>query len=92
MDEIKATIRAFVAPHFRTIKLQDDDDLFGLGFVSSLFALQLVNFVEQEFKITIENEDLELDYFRTIDSIAALVARKSGAVVDRYSAAQAVEP
>ena len=38
--------------------------------------MQLVLFVEQEFKISIENEDLELENFRTINSIANLVERK----------------
>jgi methoxymalonate biosynthesis acyl carrier protein len=39
--------------------------------------MQLVLFVEQEFNISVENEDLELDNFRTINAIANLVERKS---------------
>jgi acyl carrier protein len=35
--------------------------------------------VEHEFGITIENEDLELDNFRTINAIADLVERKIAA-------------
>jgi len=38
--------------------------------------MQLVTFVERTFQITIENEDLELDNFRTIKALTNLVMRK----------------
>jgi methoxymalonate biosynthesis acyl carrier protein len=38
--------------------------------------MQLVNFVEKEFGITIEDEDLDLANFRTLESIDGLVERK----------------
>lgn len=38
--------------------------------------MQLVNFVEQEFDITVENEDLDLDNFKDINSILSLVESK----------------
>ncbi|HET6936377.1 MAG TPA: acyl carrier protein, partial [Candidatus Angelobacter sp.] len=59
---------------------QDDDDIFALGFVNSLVALQLVNFLQKEFSITIEDEDLDLDNFRTINNMTALLERKGGVV------------
>ena len=80
MDERKTKIRDFLARFFRNHDLQNDEDIFALGFVNSLLAMQLVQFVEKEFAITIEDEDLDLDNFRTIDNIDALIGRKSGAV------------
>ena len=74
--EIKAKIRQFLAQHFRDYDLQDDEDIFALGFVNSLFAMQLVMFVEEEFGIIVEDDDLDIDNFRTIDAIADLVQRK----------------
>ena len=41
--------------------------------------MQLVAFVEKEFGVAVGDEDLDLDNFRTINAIAALVARKRGA-------------
>jgi methoxymalonate biosynthesis acyl carrier protein len=38
-----------------------------------------VAFVEKEFGIRVEDEDLDLDNFRSIQAISNLVARKSGA-------------
>jgi acyl carrier protein len=43
---------------------------------NSLFALQLLDFVEREFGIAVANEDMELDNFRSIEAIAAFVARR----------------
>lgn len=80
MMDTKATIRAFVSRFFRGHELTDGEDMFATGYVNSMFAMQLVQFVEQEFGLTVESEDLEIDNFRSIDAIAALVARKRAAV------------
>ena len=78
MEEIKTKTRQFLSKHFQNHDLKDDEDIFALGFVSSLLAIQLVQFVEKEFGITVDDDDLDIDNFRSIDKIAALVAGKSG--------------
>ncbi len=80
MSEIQAKIREFLSRFFRNHDLQLDEDIFALGFVNSMFAMQFVLFIEQAFQITIDNEDLELDNFRTINSITRLVERKTALV------------
>ena len=80
MPKNKQKIRDFLNRHFQNHTFEDDEDIFARNFVNSLFAMQLVLFVEQEFGITIENEDLDIDNFRTISSIAALVERKAASV------------
>ena len=77
MNNIQSQIKAFLTKFFGDRNLQPDEDIFSLGFVNSLFAMQLVLFIEQEFQIAIENEDLEFDNFRTINSITSLVERKT---------------
>jgi methoxymalonate biosynthesis acyl carrier protein len=79
MEQNKVKIREFVGKHVRGHDLRDDEDIFASGFVNSMFAMQLVQFVEQAFGIAVENEDLEIDNFRSVDAIAALVERKSAA-------------
>ena len=79
MDERKTKIKEFLARFFRNHELKDDEDIFALGFVNSLLAMQLVNFVEKEFGVEIDDDDLDLDNFRTINNIDALVAKKSTA-------------
>lgn len=77
MDEIKSKIRTFLAGFITNVTLQDTQDIFALGFVNSLFAMQLVLFVEKEFGITVENEDLNIDNFRSISAITQLIEQKT---------------
>ncbi len=75
-QEIRATMRAFVGRFVRGHELADGEDIFATGFVNSMFAMQLVQFVEQAFGITCDSEDLEIDNFRSIDALTAFVLRK----------------
>lgn len=76
MQDFKAKLKTFLSQFFGNHDLQDDEDIFAVGFVNSMFAMQLVLFIEQEFQVTVENEDLELDNFRTINAMASLLERK----------------
>lgn len=79
MEEYKQRIRDFLSKYFRGRDLADDEDIYATGVINSLLAMQLVMFVESEFGLTVEDEDLEIDNFRTVDAIASFVRRKSGA-------------
>lgn len=75
-EENKAKIARYLVRFFPGLELKEEDDIFSLGFVNSMFAMQLVNFVEHEFGVSVENEDLELDNFRSIKALTSLVDRK----------------
>ena len=77
--EVKETIRGFLSRHVRS-KVEDDQNLFTSGLVNSLFAMELVLFVEKHFKIKVENEDLDLKNFNSVMAIAEFIGRKSGRV------------
>ncbi|GAA6624128.1 acyl carrier protein [Scytonema sp. NUACC26] len=83
MKEIPVKIKQFLSKFFRNHDLQLDEDIFALGFVNSMFAMQLVLFIEQEFQLTIDNEDLEFDNFRTINSMTRLIERKTALVAQK---------
>ncbi|KAB8332624.1 acyl carrier protein [Brasilonema bromeliae] len=83
MKEIQPKIKEFLSRFFRNYDLQPDEDIFALGFVNSMFAMQLVLFMEQEFQISIDNEDLEFDNFRTINAMTRLIERKTAFVVQK---------
>lgn len=74
--DARQTIREYLGRHC-PVDLDDDDDIFELGMVNSLFAMQLVLFVEQQFAIQIDGEDLERDNFRSVSAIAQLVERRA---------------
>ena len=80
MNDSAAAIRAFLAESFGSHDLKDDEDIFSLGYVSSLFVMDLVQFVEGTFGIAVEREDLSLDNFRTVRAMVDL-ARGAGAAL-----------
>lgn len=80
MKDVKQDIRAFLGRFFHDVDLADDQDFFELGFVDSLFAMQLVMYVESECGMRIEDDELDIAHFRSINAIADLVERKKLAV------------
>lgn len=52
-----------------------DTDLFKGGYVDSLFAIEIVVYLEKEFKIKIKNKDISEKNFRTVSSIAETVEK-----------------
>ena len=55
----------------------NSDNIFELGFVNSLFAMKLVSYVENTFKIKVENTDLRLDNFNSVDNIVKFINNKT---------------
>jgi len=72
MEQAKEKLRAFLGRH-----IGDDEKIFAAGFVNSMFAMQIVLFLEKNFHIAIANEDLELKNFQTINAMAELIERKT---------------
>ncbi|SCW49996.1 Acyl carrier protein [Paenibacillus tianmuensis] len=71
--EVKETIRKFLSRYVGDKPFDDADNIFEKGYVNSLFFMQLVLFIEKQFQITIENEDLAMGNFQDVNSIAAFV-------------------
>ncbi|MGC5032492.1 acyl carrier protein [Micromonospora sp. DT229] len=71
---VQSELLAFLSARTKT-DLEPDRDLFASGLVSSLFAMELVAYVEDHFGVVVGGDDLRLDTFRTVDRITALVRR-----------------
>lgn len=76
LENIKEEVKKFMGKVFKNKEIADDEDIFAKGFVNSLFAMQLVMFIEKEFSIIIENDDLDLKNFSSINAIAELIKSK----------------
>lgn len=74
--ESKQQVRKFIKSKVGRDDLGDAEDFFELGLVSSMFVMQIVLFLERSFKLVLSGEDLQFEYFRTIDAIDGLVLRK----------------
>ncbi|MWV44654.1 acyl carrier protein [Paenibacillus sp. HJL G12] len=75
MADMKTDIRQFLSRYVKNQDIQDDEDIFSSGIVNSLFAMQLVMFLETRFNIRITNQEMNLDNFKSINSIATTVDR-----------------
>lgn len=75
-SERKTRIRTFLETFVGEAEYGDDDNIFELGLVNSLMAMQLVLFLEKEFGLRFGNDDLNLANFNSISAIDRLVASK----------------
>ncbi|MEP6809875.1 MAG: phosphopantetheine-binding protein [Chthoniobacterales bacterium] len=73
---IREKIRAFILASIHVPDLADDDNLFESGIVNSLFAVQLMTFIEKTFGIEVGMDDLEIANFKSIEASADFVIRK----------------
>lgn len=75
MSEIKCDVRAFLSRYVKNQDIQDDEDIFSSGAVNSLFAMQLIMYLESRFSIRITNQEMNPDNFKSINSIEQTVNR-----------------
>lgn len=72
-------IRDFVWQTFPLARKRNVDgsiDLLESGVIDSMGVLDLVGFLQQEFAITVEDDDLTPENFRSIDSMAEFLQRR----------------
>jgi methoxymalonate biosynthesis acyl carrier protein len=79
-DMVGEQIIAFIKGRFPQAEIDPDQDVFSLGYVNSLFAMELVMFIEKTFGISVPNEELRIDNFRTVTAMTELVGRTRPAV------------
>ena len=75
-DRVIEDLRSFFSAALPGEVRDIHDDYFALGQANSLFALELVTFVESHFSIMVDVTDLRVDNFRTIARTAEFVRRK----------------
>ena len=76
--EIKDTVRSFILSSINLLELKDDENLFESGIVNSLFAVQLMTFIEKTFGIEVGTDDLDIENFKSLNATTAFVLRKNG--------------
>lgn len=80
-QEMRNKIRQFVQANMNVdddIELQDDDNIFGKGYVTSIFAMRLLSFLENLGSITVADEDIILPNFSSVDAMLALIHKCQG--------------
>ena len=75
-DKIRSMVESNLNIFIADIEFSDDDNIFQKGFVDSLFAVQLIAYLEKEFEITIDNEDLDINNFHSVNKMISFIERK----------------
>ncbi|MCP5046297.1 MAG: acyl carrier protein [bacterium] len=72
-------IRNYIMENVNMSELDNDLDIFETGVVNSLFAIELMTFLEKAFSIKVTMDDLDMDNFKTVNATSDFVQRKQGA-------------
>ena len=79
-DSTRTAIRAFIMEQFPLAlekQISDDDSLLHDGLIDSMGTLDVVMFLEESFQIELDDEDLVMDNFASINSLAEFVHSKT---------------
>lgn len=80
MENIRETVRRFILDNFLpgedASNLTDSTELKENGILDSLSTLKLVTFLEEQYEVEFEADDLDAGNLSTVASIAELVASK----------------
>ncbi|MBR1659581.1 MAG: acyl carrier protein [Oscillospiraceae bacterium] len=76
--DTKERIYQFFVQKKRAEGLDYDTELLRSKHINSLFALEIVRFVEKEFSVKLPRKEISEANFRSINAIAALVERLQG--------------
>jgi acyl carrier protein len=79
MDGIRETVRGFITSNFYladAAALRDADSLLDQGVIDSTGVLEVIDFLEDKFGISIEDAEMLPENLDSIERIAAFVERK----------------
>lgn len=79
MEDIKIKVRGFVVDNFlfgNANGLADDTSFLEAGILDSTGVMEVVAFLEQQFGVRVEDDELMPENLDSIASIGAFVSRK----------------
>ncbi|OHB66679.1 MAG: acyl carrier protein [Planctomycetes bacterium RBG_13_63_9] len=79
MNNIADHLRKFIKESFlfgRDDDFSDADSFLELGIIDSTGVLELVTFIEEQYQITVEDEELVPENLDSIDNLVQFIARK----------------
>jgi len=76
MSTIEPNVRTFLGKYVSDPQVDGELDLFSSGLVNSLYAMQLVLYIEKEYGIQVVNEDLDYENFKSVNAIVGFISSK----------------
>ena len=79
MSELKEKIRVFVVENFLfgdDSNLKDDISFLEEGIIDSTVILELVDFIEEEFEISVDDEELVPENLDSLNNVTSYIEKK----------------
>lgn len=79
--ETKEKVRQFIVTNFyvaQPASLKDDASLLDAGIVDSTGVLEVINFIESEFGLSVDDAEMVPENLDTVNNIVAFVNKKKG--------------
>lgn len=80
MSDVKNKIRTFIVENYLfgdDEGLEESTSFLDEGIVDSTGILELIEFISEEFSITVEDEELVPENLDSINNVAAFIERKT---------------
>lgn len=77
---VKDRIKKFIKDNFilsDKFSLKDDDSFMGKGIIDSTGILELVEFIQQEFSMKVEDEEIAPDNLDSLNKLTAFITVKT---------------
>lgn len=75
-DAVQQKVYTYILRNISVDHVDYDLDIFDEGLVSSLFAIELMTFIEKNFAVKVTMEDLDMNNFKTVNSITRFIEHK----------------
>lgn len=89
-DTFSQDVRSFIKENYlfgQERQFEDSDSFLEHGIIDSTAVLELVAFLEENYGITVEDEELTPDNLDSVGSVAAYLRRKLNGAAENFSPA-----
>jgi acyl carrier protein len=83
MSDVKSKIKTFIIENYLfgdDEGLEESTSFLDEGIVDSTGILELIEFISEEFSITVDDEELVPENLDSINNVTAFIGRKKGQV------------
>ena len=82
INNTKAKVRGFILENFlfgdTSVNLEDGDSLLEMGIIDSTGVMEIIQYLEDEFGVTVDDVEMVPENLDSMNNIATFVAGKLG--------------
>lgn len=74
--DVRESVRGYIQSNITAlgdVELRDEDNIFDKGFVTSIFAMQLLAHIENTFDVEVPDDCLSLEKFSSVERMVQMV-------------------